>query len=84
MNCEICSKPVDMFYEEDRHEDESGLYHYACWEAETNKEAQAHLRSYNAKKAQAIADEVDGYEWGNAKNAHYVAWAIEQADATRG
>ena len=84
MNCEICSKPVDMFYEDESHEDESGLYHYQCWEDETKKEVEKHLRDYNAKKAQAIADESDGYEWGDPKNPHYVVWLLDQADAARG
>ncbi len=82
MNCEICNKPVDTTYEDESYADESGLYHFDCWDEETQKEAQKYLRSYKAKAP--LVDQADGYDWGHYKNPHYMAWAIDQADAARG
>jgi hypothetical protein len=78
--CEVCSEDtVDITGVEDTyHEDESGFYHYECWEKYSEQEASYYLGLYRQEKATMPAP--GGYEWGDPKNPDYVEWAIEQAD----
>jgi hypothetical protein len=83
-NCNLCNKPIDFTYEDDYREDDSGINHEECLNEYWEKEAGYYLSTYQAhKRANPVEDASDAYEWGDPKNAHYVAWAIENADATR-
>jgi hypothetical protein len=82
--CDMCNKEIVVEYEDDIYEDEAGSYHTECIEAYHNEEASYFMISYRAHKlANPVEDSSDAYEWGDPKNAHYVAWAMENADTLR-
>lgn len=84
--CGLCEKPIDMDYEEESREDESGVYHEDCFLEEQAKEMAYHLGTWKQHRAQQEEKALyaDAYEWGDPKNPAYVEWLIEQADAERG
>lgn len=82
--CDMCEKDIDLSYIDEYREDDSGIYHEECLEEYWAKEASYALAGYRAYKASnPPVDYSDAYEWGDPKNAHYVAWAMENADALR-
>jgi hypothetical protein len=83
--CELCEKEIDLSYEDEYYEDDSGTYHEDCIRAHWEQEASYYLGTYLAhKRNNPPVDYSDAYEWGDPKNPEYVEWAIEQADARRG
>lgn len=82
--CELCGEnTVDILDRDSLHEDESGLYHYDCWETESRKEAEYYFRLYNSQKGQPQVDDSNAYEWGDPKNPAYMEWVFDQADNRR-
>ena len=83
MMCEYCSKKIEETPLDDYPvHDESGSYHAECYEQiieASMREAMPYV-----KKQMAEREDSNAYEWGDPKNAEYVEWAMEQADALRG
>ena len=77
MICEHCDKPVEND-DLDAHHDESGDYHYDCYEELSSKEAAYWANLYYAEKQ--TVSERGGYEWGDPKNVEYVEYVLDKAD----
>ena len=79
--CEDCDKTIVEEEILDAHHDDSGSYHYECYEELSKKEADFWAGQYYETPAPASA--TGGYDWGDPKNPEYVEYVLDNADTIR-
>lgn len=66
--CEICGEDIVIEYLDDIHSDDSGEYHYDCWQEWADAEAKKWAGVYRADPFKLTAQEqIDAYDPGSAK-----------------
>lgn len=66
--CEICREDIVIEFLDDIHSDDSGEYHYDCWQEWADNEAKKWAGVYRADPLKLTAQEqIDAYEHGSAK-----------------
>ena len=70
-SCGICDKDIVLEYLDDIHADDSGEYHYDCWQDWADTEAKKWAGLYYAEKSDpfklSAQEQIDAYEPGSAK-----------------
>lgn len=83
--CNICQKDITDT-EEDLRTDESGEYHYDCYEEESLAEQRYWAKRFPPKPytAHVAYDARDAYEINDPKHPDFLDWADDQYDIARG
>lgn len=79
MICEVCDKTVED-NDLDAHHDDSGDYHYDCYQDLCDKEAAYWAGQYYAHRRTNPVIDAGGYDWGDPKNPEYVEHLLDNAD----
>jgi hypothetical protein len=78
MICEHCDKAIAEEEALDAHRDDSGDYHYDCYEKICREEASYWASLYYSERR--TPEVSGGYEWGDPKNPEYVEHVLDKAD----